>query len=96
MKNRIEEYVQIDSVDWQPFRGTSQMEVFGGNFYTCLQSWVHGQRSLTMKISFASHIHVGPGEYLLTKGKMEVREKGDGGSTANALGYGYESCNAFQ
>ena len=50
MKNRIEEeYVQIDSVDWQPFPEDFSDEVFGGNFYTCLQSWVHGQRSLIVR-----------------------------------------------
>ena len=41
------------------------------------------------------HIHVGPGEYLLTKGRMEVRGgRNQGGATALASGYGYEACNA--
>jgi hypothetical protein len=45
--------------------------------------------------SFAPHIHVGPGEYFLTKGRMDVRGGKDaGGATAVAPGYGYESCNA--
>jgi hypothetical protein len=45
--------------------------------------------------SFARHIHVGPGEYFLTKGKMEVRDGAEqGGSTAVAVGYGYEATNA--
>ena len=45
--------------------------------------------------SFAPHIHMGPGEYFLTKGKMDVRGgKAAGGDTAIAPGYGYESCNA--
>ena len=99
MKNRIEEeYVQIDSVDWQPFP-----EDFsdGGIRWKLLHvspelgSWT-AIFDCPKNSSFASHIHIGPGEYLLTKGKMEVRGgKDDGGSTANALGYGYESCNAF-
>ena len=45
--------------------------------------------------SFAPHIHTGPGEYFLTKGRMDVRGgKAAGGDTAVAPGYGYESCNA--
>jgi hypothetical protein len=45
--------------------------------------------------SFAKHIHMGPGEYFLTKGRMHVRGGSDeGGSTAIAPGYGYEACNA--
>ena len=98
MKNRIEEeYVQIDSVGWQPFP-----EDFsdGGIRWKLLHvspelgSWT-AIFDCPKNSSFASHIHIGPGEYLLTKGKMEVRGgKDDGGSTANALGYGYESCNA--
>jgi hypothetical protein len=45
--------------------------------------------------SFAPHIHIGPGEYFLTKGKMDVRGgKAAGGTTAIAPGYGYESANA--
>lgn len=45
--------------------------------------------------SFAAHIHIGPGEYLLTKGKMEVRGGIEaGGETAYAMGYGYEPSGA--
>ena len=42
-----------------------------------------------------AHIHVGPGEYFLVKGKLEVRG-GDaaGGTTAEAPGYGYEATGA--
>ena len=46
--------------------------------------------------SFASHIHTGPGEYFLTKGKMEVRGgEENGGSTAHAPSYGFESSGAL-
>ena len=38
--------------------------------------------------SFNAHIHIGPGEYFLTKGHMEVGHD-EGGSTAIAPGYGY-------
>ena len=38
---------------------------------------------------------MGPGEYFLTKGRMEVRGGADdGGATAVAVGYGYEACSA--
>ena len=44
---------------------------------------------------FARQIHIGPGEYFLTKGKMNVRGgKGEGGASAEAPAYGYEPCNA--
>ena len=46
--------------------------------------------------SFASHVHIGPGEYFMTKGRMEVRGgEDDGGDTAVAPGYGYEPCQAY-
>lgn len=45
--------------------------------------------------SFNPHLHVGPGEYLLTKGRMDVRGgAGQGGDTVVAPAYGYESANA--
>jgi hypothetical protein len=38
---------------------------------------------------------MGPGEYFLTKGRMNVRGGTvEGGATAVAPGYGYEACNA--
>ena len=46
--------------------------------------------------SFAPHVHIGPGEYYLTKGRMDVRGgEGEGGDTAVAPGYGYEACQAL-
>jgi hypothetical protein len=45
--------------------------------------------------SFSAHIHTGPGEYFLYKGKMEVRGGAEkGGDTAIAPGYGYEASGA--
>ncbi|MGF7131700.1 hypothetical protein P3T40_003182 [Paraburkholderia sp. EB58] len=45
--------------------------------------------------SFNAHFHVGPGEYLLTKGRMDVRGGHEhGGDTVIAPAYGYESANA--
>jgi len=92
-----EEYVHIDSVSWQPFP-----EDFsdGGIRWKLLHvspevgSWT-AIFDCPQGSSFARHIHVGPGEYLLTKGRMQVRGGADsGGDTAEALGYGYEACNA--
>ena len=46
--------------------------------------------------SFASHVHIGPGEYYLTQGRMEVRGGADdGGETVVAPAYGYEACQAY-
>lgn len=45
--------------------------------------------------SFNPHIHTGPGEYFLYKGRMDVRGGADaGGDTAVAPGYCYESSGA--
>lgn len=98
MKPKVaEEYVQIDKTDWQPFPDTLSE---GGISWKLLHispeagAWT-AIFDCPAGSSFASHIHVGPGEYLLTKGKMEVRGGvEEGGATALALGYGYESCNA--
>jgi acetylacetone-cleaving enzyme len=91
------EYTHINKVTWQPFPGEFSA---GGIKWKLLHvspevgAWT-AIFECPQGSSFASHIHVGPGEYLLTKGKMEVRGGGDeGGDTAYALGYGYEACNA--
>lgn len=98
MKQKIEgEYVHVDSVGWQPFPGEFSA---GGIRWKLLH--VSPEMGAWTAIfdcpkgsSFARHIHVGPGEYFLTKGKMEVRGGADdGGATAMAVGYGYEACNA--
>jgi hypothetical protein len=92
MKPHIpEEYIQIDELPWAPFpEGLSD----GGIRWKLLHvspemgSWT-AYFDCPEGSSFAPHIHMGPGEYFLTKGRMEVR-----GQTAVAPGYGYESCNA--
>ena len=76
MKPKIsEEYVQIDAVGWKPFP-----EAFsdGGIRWKLLH--VSPERGSWTAIfdcpkgsSFAPHVHAGPGEYLMTKGKMDVR-----------------------
>ena len=98
MKQKLEgEYVHLDSVAWQPFPGEFSA---GGIRWKLLHvspemgAWT-AIFDCPQGSSFARHVHVGPGEYFLTKGKMEVRGGGDdGGATAVAVGYGYEACNA--
>ena len=98
MKQKLEgEYVHVDSVGWQPFPGEFSA---GGIRWKLLH--VSPEMGAWTAIfdcpkgsSFARHVHVGPGEYFLTKGRMEVRGGADdGGATAVAVGYGYEACNA--
>ncbi|MEQ8231416.1 MAG: acetylacetone-cleaving protein [Gammaproteobacteria bacterium] len=98
MKGKVaQEYVQIQDLEWQPF---PEALSDGGIRWKLLH--VSPEMGAWTAIfdcpagsSFARHVHVGPGEYLLTRGKMEVRGGVDeGGATALALGYGYESCNA--
>lgn len=97
MKPRIkEEYVKIDELTWQPFPEPFST---GGILWKLLHvspelgSWT-AIFTCPKGSSFAPHIHLGPGEYLLTKGKMDIRGGEDDGSTAEALSYGYEACNA--
>ncbi len=98
MKEKIkEEYVQINEQEWAPFPDAFAQ---GGIRWKLLH--VSPEMGAWTAIfdcpagsSFAPHIHVGPGEYLLTKGKMDVRGGKDaGGDTAAAPGYGYEAANA--
>ena len=98
MKAHVPEgYVQIDALEWKDFpAGLAD----GGIRWKLLN--VSPEMGAWTAIfdcpagsSFAPHIHMGPGEYFLTKGKMDVRGGKDaGGETAIAPGYGYESCNA--
>ena len=98
MKPKVDgEYVQIQDLEWQPFPDAFSD---GGIRWKLLHvspevgAWT-AIFDCPEGSSFARHVHVGPGEYLLTKGKMEVRGGDDeGGATAYELGYGYEACNA--
>ncbi len=98
LKQKINaEYVHISDVAWQPL--PEGFAIGGGQWKLLhvspeLGSWT-AMFVFPKGSSVASHIHVGPGEYFLTKGKLEVRG-GDmgGGDTAVAPGYGYEPCNA--
>jgi hypothetical protein len=98
MKEQVAEgYVQIDELEWKPF---PEGLAAGGITWKLLN--VSPEMGAWTAIfdcpagsSFAPHIHMGPGEYFLTKGRMDVRGGKDaGGETAVAPGYGYESCNA--
>lgn len=90
--------VQLDAIDWADFPpGLSE----GGvrwkllNVAPELGSWA-AIFDCPKGSSFASHVHIGPGEYFLTKGHMEVRGgKGEGGVTVIAPAYGYEACQAY-
>ncbi|MBM4196815.1 MAG: acetylacetone-cleaving protein [Gammaproteobacteria bacterium] len=93
----VGEYVQIDAVKWQPFPGALSE---GGIRWKLLHvapemgAWT-GIFDCPKGSSFARHVHIGPGEYYLTRGKMEVRGGiNQGGATAIAPSYGYEACNA--
>jgi hypothetical protein len=98
MKKKIkEEYVQMDELAWKPFPAAFST---GGIRWKLLHvSPEMGPWTAIFDCpkgsSFASHIHIGPGEYFLTKGRMDVRGgTAGGGDTAIAPGYGYESANA--
>lgn len=91
------EYVQINTTAWQPF--PPQLSAGGIRWKLLHVSPEIGAWTAIFACpkgsSFNPHIHIGPGEYLLTKGRMEVRGGNEqGGATATALGYGYEACNA--
>lgn len=88
-----DEYVQIDDGPWAPFEGFAE----GGIKWRLLHvspemgSWT-AIFDCPAGSSFATHIHTGPGEYFLYKGKMDIRGgEAAGGETARAPGYGFEA-----
>jgi hypothetical protein len=91
------EYIQMDEMDWVPFpealcSGPIRWKLL--RVSPEMGSWT-AIYDCPAGSSFAKHIHMGPGEYFLTRGKMHVRGGSDeGGSTAIAPCYGYEGCNA--
>jgi len=92
-----EEYVQMDAGPWAPFPDALSQ---GGITWKLLHvspeagTWT-AVFECPQGSSFNAHIHTGPGEYFLYKGKMEVRGGVQaGGDTAIAPGYGYESSGA--
>jgi len=98
MKTKIaEEYVHLPDLDWIPFPPTLSA---GGIRWKLLHVQPgHGAWTAIFDCpkgsSFAPHVHAGPGEYFLTKGRMDVRGgKEHGGDTAVAPGYGFECSGA--
>ncbi len=98
MKTQLaEEYVQIDAIEWAPFpealsKGGIRWKLLhaspGSSSWSAIFDCPKGS-------SFNAHIHAGPGEYLMTKGRMDVRGgKDKGGDTAVAPGFGFESSGA--
>ncbi len=93
----LEEYVQIDHGAWAPFPEALST---GGITWKLLHvspeagTWT-AVFDCPAGSSFNAHIHTGPGEYLLYKGRMDVRGgAANGGDTAIAPGYGFESSGA--
>ena len=93
----IEEYVQIDQGAWAPFPDAFSV---GGISWKLLHvspeagTWT-AIYDCPAGSSFNAHIHTGPGEYFLYKGRMDVRGgAANGGDTAIAPGYGFESSGA--
>lgn len=92
-----EEYVQIDQGEWAPF--PEAFSVGGIKWKLLHVSPDAGTWTAIFECpagsSFNAHFHTGPGEYFLCKGKMEVRGGVEnGGDTAIAPGYGFESSGA--
>ena len=98
MKAKLpQDYTHTDDLSWQPFP-----EAFseGGVTWKLLNvspeigGWT-AMFDCPTGSSFARHIHMGPGEYFLMSGVMEVQGgEHAGGMTAVAPAYGYEPCNA--
>jgi len=90
--------VELNDIPWVPFPaefsdGGIQWKLL--NVAPELGSWA-AIFDCPAGSSFASHHHIGPGEYFLTKGRMEVRGgDDDGGETVTAPAYGYEPCQAY-
>jgi len=90
--------VELDTIAWVPFpealsQGGIKWKLL--NVAPELGSWA-AMFECPAGSSFNSHHHIGPGEYYLTKGRMEVRGgTDDGGDTVVAPAYGYEATSAF-
>ena len=93
----MDDYVQMDEVDWAEFpQGLCAGLVEWKLLHVSPESgaWTAAFRA-AKGASIARHVHVGPGEYYMTKGRMLVRGGAEeGGETAQAPSYGYEACNA--
>jgi hypothetical protein len=93
----LEEAVQLNDIPWKAFPDALS---HGGIRWKMLHAspemgaWT-AIFDCPAGSSFNPHFHVGPGEYLLLKGRMDVRGGAEhGGDTVVAPAYGYESANA--
>jgi hypothetical protein len=98
IKQRIkEEAIHLNDLEWKPFpEGLSTGGVRWKMLHASPESgaWT-AIFDCPAGSSFSAHFHAGPGEYLLTKGRMEVRGGVEhGGDTVRAPAYGYESADA--
>ena len=99
MKAKLpQDYTHTDDLTWQPFP-----EAFseGGVTWKLLNvspemgGWRGDVRLPDRLVVRGGHVHMGPGEYFLMSGMMEVQGgEQAGGVTAVAPAYGYEPCNA--
>jgi quercetin dioxygenase-like cupin family protein len=86
-------YVDVGSMPWVPFSEGIEIKVLRvsseSGAWTSLFRCQPGS-------GFARHRHLGPAEYLMVSGKMEVRGgRENGGITALAGDYGYEPLGAI-
>ncbi|WP_240162885.1 MULTISPECIES: 2,4'-dihydroxyacetophenone dioxygenase family protein [unclassified Paraburkholderia] len=92
-----EEAVQLDDIPWRPFPDALSVGGIRWKFLHAspeMGGWT-AIFDCPAGSSFNAHFHVGPGEYFLTRGRMDVRGGAEqGGDTVVAPAYGYESANA--
>jgi quercetin dioxygenase-like cupin family protein len=86
-------YVDVSAAAWVPFSDGIDIKVLRvsteSGAWTALFRCAEGS-------GFARHRHLGPAEYLMVSGKMEVRGgREKGGITAYAGDYGYEPLGAI-
>lgn len=89
-------YVQMDDSPWALFEGFAEGGITWRLLNVCpeMGSWT-AVFDCPAGSSFATHIHTGPGEYFLYKGKMDIRGgEQNGGEIARAPGYGSEASSA--
>lgn len=91
-----DEYIPTDDLTWQPFTAFADGGVRWKLLHVSpeLGTWT-ALFDCPEGSSIHSHIHVGPGEYYLTKGRMEVRGgSAAGGVSACAPSFGYEAAGS--
>lgn len=98
IKDKIhDEAIQLNDIPWKDFPATLSEGGIRWKFLHAspeMGAWT-AVFDCPAGSSFNAHFHVGPGEYLLTKGRVEVRGGAEnGGVTVVAPAYGYESTNA--